>query len=224
MIIGFHGRLGSGKDTAAERLAQIVDCDTEFVSFAGKLKASAAALFGIPVESWQEWKNDPDVRFVVEHKKAPTRHIADLSAREILQRYGTEAHRDIFGDNFWVDQALGDPPMSQGLANMMYMKHELTLVTDARFPNELEGIQERMGVVVELIGKDDPEVYKIQGQWFYTDDGAPVHPSEYPLEGCDYTIDNTSRYDDFANLDKQLYDLAIKLGLPLRAAKMSEQR
>jgi hypothetical protein len=112
------------------------------VSFAGPLKQGAAAAFGIIVSEyaaavlWEPWKNNPNARVqlvidgIVE---------ADISVREYLQYFGTEAHRDIpmFGKGVWT----------AGLMNMLDPGRKY-VVSDARFENECAAIREAGGKIV----------------------------------------------------------------------------
>lgn len=203
-LVAFHGRLGSGKDTAGERLAAMVDVPTQRVSFAAPLKQSAAALLDIPVEDWETYKNDPETKIyltsgyeAVEHTLAGSiegpKVIREFTAREFLQRYGTESHREVFGDNFWVEQALGG----------YYTDNSLTYVTDCRFVNEAEAVVIRGGVVVRVIGANEE---------------TGTHASETPLPDdlITFEIDNSIRGDDFASLDNALITLANYVGLPIK--------
>lgn len=202
-LIAFHGKLGSGKDTAGERLAEMAAVPTGRLSFARLLKESAAALFGIPVEDWEKYKNDPDVKILLqvgwttemvngEEVDVPN-IIVELTAREFLQRYGTESHRDIFGADFWVEQAL---------RNYYYEADGLTYITDCRFVNEANAVKALGGYVIEVEGPND---------------NTGSHQSEVPLpsEYIHFTIDNTIRDDNFADLDRQLASIASLIGVPL---------
>ena len=210
-LVAFHGRLGSGKDTAGERLAAMVDVSTHRLSFARMLKESAAAQFDIPVEDWETYKNDPDVKVLFQvgweqvHEWASDggaiveqpKIIKEFTAREVLQRWGTEAHRQIFGDNFWVDQAFTSYDAQQSHQNALYY------VTDCRFENEALAVLNRGGCVVNIIGANE-------------DTGT--HASETPLPAgyITFEIDNTVRDDDFHQLDMQLKGLASMLRIPLK--------
>lgn len=226
MIIGFHGRLGSGKDTAGKRLAQIVNLPSYQISFAFKLKESASMLFDL-MPGWLDAnKNNPDAQVVVidgwvESGEAFDKDgdpvsepnvIRTFTIREILQRYGTEAHRDVFWSDFWVDQAF------RSYDGQLFRDEELIYVTDVRFDNEVNGIHKRGGVVVNIRGKNDPDMYwdPVAESWREEASQLLVHPSEWPLEGIDIEIDNTNLNDEFASLDAQLYALAEKLELPLK--------
>ncbi len=188
MIIGLNGKAGSGKDTAFLRLRQLVNVPVERISFADKLKESAAQCLGVAPGQFNAWKNNPEARIVVidDYTKdiwSRTPHIAaSVTVREFLQRYGTEAHRDIFGDNFWVDAALP--------VNDLYRDSEnLYVVTDVRFPNEEVRIHENGGLVVRITG-------------MIGDTGT--HASEQVLENVDWEISNVMRDDKFSFLDGQL--------------------
>jgi len=203
-IVGFHGQLGSGKDTAAERMAQMVKLPHVRIAFADKLKASAAALFDVDPELWNEWKNDPDVVVYLTdgYREINSDYgnlqepnvIAELNARQFLQRFGTEAHREIFGYDFWVDQALKE------IDGKVFPNPILVTITDVRFENEFEAIKNRGGVVIHVVGPQ----------------AEATHASEQPLEGATYTVDNVVRHDDFRFLDEQLYAIVQAMNLPLQ--------
>lgn len=117
------------------------------MSFSEKLKESAAALFDIDPLFWEEFKNRPDAYVKIESASfSGARDIktrARVSVREFLQRYGTEAHRDIFGYDFWVDHAIkGIDP------NKNYV------FTDARFENELAKIKTLDGYNAQITRDD----------------------------------------------------------------------
>lgn len=211
MLIGFHARKQGGKDTAYERLTHLVEnvlvwksVPVERVSFADLLYRSAAAALGVTVEELYEWKVDPDVRIeIVRYQDGEPAErgylgpvpfkerviLHSLNFRQYLQFYGTEAHRDIFGQDFWVD------------AVEMYHEGRIVAVTDARFVNEAEAIREYGGVIVSLIGPPEVE---------HAGDG---HDSEKPLppELIDFVIDNSVRDDGFQSLDHQLRSLVAEL-------------
>jgi hypothetical protein len=194
MLIAMHGKLGSGKDAAYERLSNLI-YDTRRLAFADKLKDSACALLGIDRETMEQLKRNEDVELIWTDGVEQLRAGDSLTMRLFLQRYGTEAHRDIFGDSFWVDQTL---PVG------MDHSSELIVLTDCRFENEAQRVHELGGEVWQVIGPED-------------DTGD--HPSERPLPDSliDVVIDNTVRDDDFANLDRELRSAlrVSKQGLPI---------
>jgi deoxynucleotide monophosphate kinase-like protein len=174
MLVGLNGFKGSGKDTVGEYLNK--SYGFERLSFAAKLKESAAALFDIDPILWEGWKNDPNARVELVMagnggKLLP--NTRPITIREFLQRYGTEAHRSVFGADFWVDYALKGVDPNKNF-----------VFTDARFENELSRIKSLGGYNVqilrpELINKDN-------------------HASEVPppLTLIDYQIDNIGDFED----------------------------
>jgi hypothetical protein len=189
MILGLHGRIGAGKNECARRLALIRDGVVE-VSFAAKLKESAAALLGCTVADLERWKNE---QYAVLVRDDEPKIVLDQTVRSFLQRYGTEAHRDVFGQDFWLDAAL---PLDGD-----YHPDVLYTVTDVRFPNEAQRVRDVGGVMVGIVGAFDT---------------PSDHASEQTLE-CDHWIDNTIRDDDHATLDRLLLSLLREISPPLAA-------
>ncbi|MGW6600563.1 deoxynucleotide monophosphate kinase family protein [Streptomyces sp. NPDC055036] len=135
-LIGLSGYARSGKDTAAQALA---DRGWRRAAFADKLREFLLALDpllpalhghgGQPfrlrryVEAWG-WERAKD-----EHPEV----------RALLQRAGTEAGRRVLGANVWV--------------NALFEEHEdapALVVSDVRFPNEAQAISDRGGVVIRV--------------------------------------------------------------------------
>lgn len=166
MILAFTGYKGSGKSEAASYLVE--HHDFVRVSFAAPLKKSAAALLGVTVAELEEWKNQPRMLLWLINGMQP---VKSLSIREYLQRYGTESHRNVFGDNFWVEQAMN---MMQSLIASGCQR---IVIDDCRFENEREALVARGGRIVRI---DRPGV----------EGGADTHPSERPLANPDLIIDN----------------------------------
>lgn len=194
MILGLHGRLGSGKDTVLERMQVLYPGEFVRHSFADRLKASACALLDIDLELMEQLKRDEDFNFLsiwdpaMEREGSP---LVEMTMRTFLQRFGTEAHRDVFGDSFWVDQAMG-PALEDEARG-------LTVVySDLRFSNEGEAVLARGGTI-----------WLVQGP--VRDTGT--HASETPLPDSmiSFVLDNTNRTDGFASLDRQIVEEVERL-------------
>lgn len=168
-FIGLHGVAGSGKDTVFERLQALGGSDFVRMSVADPLKVSVAALFDVSLDRLEELKRDPRSFVKLGGTGEPSRatpgaHLARhdriLSVREFLQRYGTESHRDVFGQDFWVDiwerQARATPA------------NQIVVNTSVRFENEADRI------INKLLG----EVWLIEGP---QDANAAGHASEQRL-------------------------------------------
>lgn len=199
MLIGLNGRKQAGKDTVFARACHIMDgvVDVERVSFADLLYRSAAASLGVTVEFLQEWKSDREaVVYVCLGTEAGELTVNRVTIREYLQLYGTEAHRDVFGPDFWVDN--------------VNLEHEgrIVMVTDVRFENEARAVRGAGGVVVEVVGPEGRVT-------------SDAHASEAPLPGdlIDATITNVERGDSFRALDAQVGTLLrLVEKLPTRGA------
>jgi hypothetical protein len=184
--------MGAGKSECARRLALYSLIPVVEVAFAAKLKESAAALLDCTVEDLERWKNDSAaiVRVGNSRKEIPL----SQTVRSLLQRYGTEAHRDVFGRDFWLDAAL---PWGGIDGRDRHYDDALYVVTDVRFANEAQRVRDLGGMVVLVVGPND-------------DTGS--HVSEQPIP-CDYTLNNLVRTDEFRALDGQLRDiLCVELG------------
>jgi hypothetical protein len=141
-VIGLTGLKGSGKDTIAAHL--IKSYGFERRAFADKLKESAAALLKLEPQHFEVLKNSPDILLAIGSFKQDGMFemIVSQSTREFLQRYGTESHRDVFGQDFWVNQLL---PMDG------FYTDRNVVITDVRFVNEADRIHALKGYVVRVV-------------------------------------------------------------------------
>jgi hypothetical protein len=200
VLIGLHGRAGSGKDTtflAIQKWAEERGLTAVRRGFADKLKLSAARIFypDIDLEGALKWaddvKMDPDVMiaegFLLRDYENIPIGFADKTAitgRQFFQRYGTEAHRQVFGETFWTDQVLpvgySDPVQPKFWAN--FPDADIAVVTDVRFEDEAQRVKDLNGHVWE-IHRDEID----RG-------GGRTHASESPIpvDLIDQTIYNSA--------------------------------
>jgi hypothetical protein len=183
MIIGLVGFIGSGKGTVGDILEQkgfIKD------SFAKPLKDACAVMFGWSrellegdTEMSRKWREEPDSYWSEKFGR-------EFTPREALQKMGTEAGRDVFHKDIWVISLLNRA------------KGKDVVVTDVRFQNEIEYIQDNGGIVIRVKRGSDPDWFKhlekIQLDTERTKfmQHEHIHKSEWDWVGCefDYTIDN----------------------------------
>lgn len=163
MIIGLHGQQRVGKDTIFELI------NSEYpnavrLAFADKIKQSLAALFGVSVREIDILKEE-GAMFKVESKN----YEHSYTWRSFAQRYGTEAHREIFGEDFWVDKVLPRPTKR----GMKSHENKLWVVTDVRFSNEALRIKELGGKIINVkrpdINKKDNHVSENSLNTFFID-------------------------------------------------------
>lgn len=183
MLIGLHGRKQAGKDTVYQRLSYLLrnEARVERASFADLLYESAAALFSVSRDVLDRAKSDPWSRVTM----VAGGNAHEMNVRTFLQRYGTEAHREVFGDDFWVEQ--------------VDLEHEgrIVVVTDVRFANEARAVRKAGGHVVLVVGPDEVQ--------FASDDHASE--SLLPSSLIDATLHNVYRTDGFCALDAQACSL-----------------
>jgi len=127
MIIGLSGYAQSGKDTVAELLC--LNYGYKRISFALPMRDAIYRLNPIVFnlnsrvadlvdgDGWEITKQNPEVR-------------------RLLQVFGTEVGREMFGENFWVDQAFKRAE-----------EYERVVFADVRFPNEAQAIVDKGGQV-----------------------------------------------------------------------------
>lgn len=188
MLIGLTGRAQSGKDTVYQELSVLYGPvrNVERRAFADLLYQSAAAALGVTADDLRSWKTRPEVTITVQEDPLfVPRRLGTV--RQYLQRYGTEAHRDMFGSRFWVDAL-----------DLTHGDHDLVVVTDVRFENEAEAIRGAGGHVVRVVGPPTPD-----------DD----HASEAPIPDhfVAYTLENTVRDDGLGRLRHGIVQMMLDL-------------
>lgn len=141
-IIGLSGYAQSGKDTVAALIAEHVQGTVKTVAFADLIKVSAARALGVlrhpddvGVRAVRRWADDFKLGHRVQITDANGAVLHEITGRAFLQRYGSEAHRDLFGSDFWIEQIDWQPEC------------DVLIFTDCRFENEAEAIRERGGEV-----------------------------------------------------------------------------
>jgi hypothetical protein len=197
MLVGLNGFKRVGKDTVGDYLVERYGFQR--LKFAALLYESASKLFGIPVSLLEKYKDHPDATVTISFPEG----TITLSFRQFLQRYGTEAHRDVFGQDFWVDQLL-DAPRPYNIDSAEY--HALTgellsttryVITDARFENELRTIIAKGGYNIR-IERDTEE--------------SDTHVSEEmpPLDLIHYFIDNSDSFEFlYDQVDEFMYQIGV---------------
>ena len=144
MIIGISGKAGSGKDTAAKMLEVLYAnpdisyedfanrryknfADIQVVHFADILKETVQVLFAIG-----EWETN------TQEGKRVTVDWIGKTVRELLQEVG-QGLRDAIDPDLWVKALFAN---TEDWANI--------IIADVRYPNELEAIKERGGILIRI--------------------------------------------------------------------------
>lgn len=170
----------------------------EIKKFAGKLKEVASLLTGIDIEDFEdqefkkshlgsEWgtvRSNP-LNAVPVFEDVQFNEL--MSVREFLQKLGTEAMREGLHTNVWVNALFADykpPKMSQ-------YNPSNWIITDMRFPNELEAVVERKGITIRVVRPGTT---------------TGTHASETALDDAyfDHVISNNGTIEDLVEKVKQI--------------------
>lgn len=201
MIIGICGFIGSGKDTVADYLVNFHGFRRE--SFANTLKDAVAAVFGWDrtmlegrTKEAREWREQVDFWW-------SNRLGRQITPRWVLQYWGTEVCRKAFHDDIWI----------ASLENKLRSSRDDVVISDCRFPNEIESIRKAGGKIVWIKRGKLPEWYDLAidsnkgiNYAFQELKRIGIHASETAWVGTDfdYEIDNNTTIDELYNTVKTL--------------------
>ena len=197
MIISITGKIGSGKDTIADIIMQYTPYhDWEIKKFAGKLKVIAEILSGVPKINFEDQ----------EFKKQDMGPEWGMTYRDLLQKLGTEAMRNGLHENVWVNALFAD----YGANTVAIGTNEFNItetdelpnwiITDCRFPNELEAVKTHKGITIKVIRDSGNTI-------------GTTHASETALDDYtewDYVVDNNGSIED---LKTQVFSILEKESL-----------
>ena len=211
MIIGLVGLIGSGKGTVAQMFVQ-QGCKED--SFAAPLKDMITSIFG-----WSRELMEGDTVESRDFRETPDLYwgrklgIPNFTPRLALQLIGTDVLRRHFDSDIWLH--------SLEYRLKARKQSNCTVISDARFRNELDLIRDLGGKVIWVQRGELPE-------WWTTacdaHDNAvaekimhtkyrDVHESEWNWAGCkvDYVIKNNSTIDDLVS---QVAEVQKMINLP----------
>jgi hypothetical protein len=207
MLISVTGFIGSGKDTVANYLTTFHGFKKE--SWAGSLKDAVSNVFGWDRELLEgttkysrEWREQVDPWWSDRLK------IPNLTPRWILQQWGTDVCRNHFHNDIWV----------ASIENKLRQSKDDIVLTDSRFPNELNTIKKLNGITIRVNRGPKPDWYNDaiaanagpkHMTWALSTDRLHklgIHPSEYSSVGLkfDYEIENDGTIDDLHEKIKQI--------------------
>lgn len=205
-VIALVGFAGSGKDTAAQVLA---DNNFHPFSFADALKDALASIFCWSRELLEGKTKESRVwRETVDPWWSAKLGIPGFTPRYALQNVGTDVMRHHFHSDLWV-------------LNVEKRMHDLgpaanVVLVDGRFPNELDMCRRNGGMVVRVKRGADPEWFETarlanEGLWYAIEDMERngVHHSEWAWIGqpLDVVIENDGTVDD---LLRKVQDVCIR--------------
>jgi len=201
MIIGICGFIGSGKDTIADYLVNFHEFRRD--SFAATLKDAVASVFSWDRELLEgrtkqarEWREQVDPWW------AERLNMPNLTPRLALQLWGTEVCRKGFHDDIWI----------ASVENKLRNSQDNIVISDCRFPNEINSIRATGGLVVWVKRGELPEWYDLAvesnlGKFDHMKIAYPdVHVSETAWVGTEFDtiVTNDGTIDELYNSIKSL--------------------
>ena len=119
--MGLGSKAQIGKDYAAEKLKS--EFDIERIAFADELKKDLSILFKQSNLDFEALCAEPDIKKII---------------RPLMVTYGQIMRT--FNADIWVDRALANKEFT----------HQVTIITDVRFPNEVARLKALGGVYIEI--------------------------------------------------------------------------
>lgn len=148
MIIGICGFISSGKDTVADYLVNFHEFRRD--SFAATLKDAVSSVFGWDRELLEgRTKQAREWREQVDEWWAARLNIPKLTPRWVLQYWGTEVCRHGFHNDIWI----------ASVENKLRKSRDNIVISDCRFPNEIESIRNVGGSILWVQRGDLPVWY-----------------------------------------------------------------
>lgn len=169
-LIGFCGKLASGKDTYGDLYRQLAEesgYNIKHYSFATPLKAEVDSFIN-DIREWKNWSevvkkhnislDDYSLMYDLVLKELDSNLYVKSTdrtpgIRKILQYWGTDIRRKQ-NSNYWTDKAYDFIKEQTGLGNIVY-------ITDARFINEFDVIKKSNGILVKLEATDNERIKRV---------------------------------------------------------------
>ena len=174
-------------------------------------------------EEWWYWENSFGKRInyldnttygSTSKKRLTSRNLIKLTPRLLMQILGTEAGRNLIHPNIWVNALMSEynavdfdykeivDKEIQG--NWIYPNW---IITDTRFPNELEAVKKRDGITIRV---DRPRIVGIRfilKDGTYKDEIIKEHESETSLDNAtfDYYINNNGSLEELIEEVVKIY-------------------
>ena len=190
MIIGISGLAQHGKDAfgtfLAEGLFKRIGRPYVLMAYAHELKLMVQRHFDLKYE--QLWGSEKEVE-----DKRYSKGNGLWTAREIMQSFG-DFYRSIDGD-FWIKH----------LFNVIDDKeYEDVVITDCRYPNEIDPIIERGGCHIRVVRDMDMDVH------------GKEHSSETSLDGeykVDFKVENYGTLADLRVTAEEVAGVIVNMNL-----------
>lgn len=131
IIVGLMGKMGSGKDTVAERL--VARHSFTRMALADEIRKELAEEYGVPFELFTDRSR----------KEIPCAALGGRSPREVMREHGGW-RRDVFGEDYWVNKVAA-------IINASDLLEARYVISDIRMPNEYDWIASESGILMRVI-------------------------------------------------------------------------
>ena len=189
MIIGLVGFIGSGKGTVGDTLVR--QHGYHQFAFADALKDAVAQIFVWPRGLLEGDSNASRAFRECVDPGWSHKFGYEVTPRLILQKFGTEACRHGIADNIWI-----------AALEKRIQGYDDVVITDVRFPNEIDFVRSVGGAIVRVKRGPDPTPEEL----------SKMHISETAWNNIipDYTIINEGTLEDLRNNVKSTLTLEEK--------------
>jgi hypothetical protein len=225
MIVGIVGFLDSGKNTVGNIFKNYGFVEE---SFAKPLKDACSNIFGWPRHLLEgDTSQSRKFRETVDPYWSEILNDPEFTPRKALQLMGTEAGRNVFGENLWtascirrcqgIELRLEDLKLVEVMTSTSCNNY---IITDCRFINEINAIRESNGAIVRIKRGLEPKwfdgLYNIpldnssEREQYMKIEAPNIHQSEWDWVGCrfDSVLNNDGT---LADLQKNVYNTMIDL-------------
>lgn len=189
MIVGLVGYIGSGKGTVGDILVRYHGYHQ--FAFADALKDAVSTIFVWPRGLLE---GDSNASRAFRERVDPwwsNKFGYEVTPRLMLQKMGSEACRDNIADNIWI-----------AALEKRIQGYEDVVITDVRFPNEINFIRSVGGAIVQVKRGPDPSL----------EERSKMHISETAWNDVtpDFLISNEGNLDELKESVKSVLTLQDK--------------
>ena len=182
MILGIHGKMGSGKSLCSKMITSILEdnnINSEIKSFAKPIYEVIGAIFQMGVEEIKQNKNT---------MVKPRSFMGMKTYRELLQTIGMDL-RDSVDEDIWIDALFGKHN-SKVLNDWTSHGCNWWVIDDLRFINEFYRIRSSGGKLIKIVRKQNTNIHPD-----ILNNGSEINLDKFDDDQWDHIVDNNYSKD-----------------------------
>ena len=182
MILGIHGKMGSGKSLCSKMITSILEdnnINSEIKSFAKPIYEVIGAIFQMGVEEIKQNKNT---------MVKPRSFMGRKTYRELLQTIGRDL-RDSVDEDIWIDALFGKHN-SKVLNDWTSHGCNWWVIDDLRFINEFYRIRSSGGKLIKIVRKQNTNIHPD-----ILNNGSEINLDKFDDDQWDHIVDNNYSKD-----------------------------